>query len=168
MRRRSAVVREIPIKNHIPDADVCYSNNKLSLDCAMQYILVVAANLSNLCLLERIMNAKLRIAAVATALSLTTLAAHAGEPVTSARVSRCATPHYPVSWQDDGIQGRVRVAVLVGADGSVQDAKVVESSGHRALDRASLRAGYHCTFAAPKAGDSAAVWTTVQYKWVMN
>jgi TonB family protein len=50
----------------------------------------------------------------------------------------------------------------------VQDAKVVESSGYRALDRASLRAGYHCTFAAPKAGDSAAVWTTVQYKWVTN
>ena len=134
----------------------------------MQYIEVVAANLSNLCLLERIMNAKLRIAAVATALSLTTLAAHAAEPVTSSRSARCAAPYYPASWQDDGIQGRVRVAVLVGADGSVQDAKVVESSGYRALDRASLRAGFHCTFAAPKAGDSAAVWTTVQYKWVTN
>jgi protein TonB len=114
------------------------------------------------------MIANLRIIAVASALSLTTLVAHAAEPVTSARSARCATPYYPVSWQDDGIQGRVRVAVLVGADGSVQDAKVIESSGYRALDRASLRAGYHCTFAAPKAGDSAAVWTTVQYKWVTN
>jgi protein TonB len=155
------------MKNHILGADVCYSNNKLSFCCAMQYSLFVAAYHVQLAS-EPIMNAKLRIAAVAAALSLTTLAAHAADPVTSPRAARCAAPNYPISWQDDGIEGRVRVAVLVGADGSVQDAKVVESSGYRTLDKASLRAGYHCTFAAPKPGDSAAVWTTVQYKWVMN
>jgi hypothetical protein len=38
MRLRSVVVHASPIKNHIPGADVCYSNNKLSLGCAMQYI----------------------------------------------------------------------------------------------------------------------------------
>ena len=48
-------------------------------------------------------------------------------------------------------------------------AKVVESSGYRALDRASLRAGYSCKFGTgSKKSDSASAWTTVQYKWVVN
>jgi protein TonB len=46
---------------------------------------------------------------------------------------------------------------------------VVESSGYRALDKASLRAGYTCKFgAASKSSDSTSTWTTVQYKWVVN
>jgi protein TonB len=115
------------------------------------------------------MIAHLRTVAVASALLMTTFAAHAGEPPAGLKSASCTVPNYPVSWQDDNLMGNVRLAVLVGADGSVQDAKVVKSSGHRLLDRASLRAGYTCKFgASSKNGDSTSFWTTVQYKWVVN
>jgi protein TonB len=81
----------------------------------------------------------------------------------------CSTPSYRAAWQDDDLQGTVRLAVLVGTDGSVQEAKVVESSGYRALDKASLRAGTTCKFEpASKDSANAAVWAVVQYKWVLN
>jgi TonB family protein len=56
--------------------------------------------------------------------------------------------------------------VLVDADGSVKQAKVVESSGHRALDRASLRASYTCKFGAAGKDNGEPGWSTVQYKWI--
>jgi protein TonB len=118
------------------------------------------------------MIAKPRIVAVASTLLLTVFAANAvnaAESSTRQKSADCAVPHYPLTWQDDGLQGNVRLAVQVGADGSVRDAKVVESSGYRALDKASLRAGYTCKFgAASKSSDSTSTWTTVQYKWVVN
>ena len=115
------------------------------------------------------MIAKLRIVAIASTLLLTAFAASAAEPSARLKSANCNVPYYPRGWQDEGLQGTVRLAVLVGADGSVQDAKVVESSGHRALDKASLRAGSTCKFgAASKDSDGASFWTTVQYKWVMN
>ena len=115
------------------------------------------------------MIAKLRIVAIASTLLLTAFAANAAEPSARLKSANCNVPYYPRGWQDEDLQGTVRLAVLVGADGSVQDAKVVESSGHRALDKASLRAGSTCKFgAASKDSDGASFWTTVQYKWVMN
>ena len=121
------------------------------------------------------MIAKLRIVAVASTLLLTASAANAvnadnsTEPSNHHKLADCVVPHYPATWQEEGVQGNVRLAVRVGADGSVQDAKVVESSGYRALDRASLRAGYSCKFGTgSKNSDSASEWTTVQYKWVVN
>jgi protein TonB len=121
------------------------------------------------------MIAKPRIVAVASILLLTASAANAvntdtaSEPSTHKKLAACEVPYYPTAWQEEGIQGNVRLAVRVGADGEVHEAKVVESSGYRALDRASLRAGYNCKFGtASKDSDSASEWTTVQYKWVVN
>lgn len=115
---------------------------------------------------------KVHIAIVASILSLTALAAltaNAAEPSSNLKSLKCSIPDYPSAWYGEDLQGTVRLAVLVGADGSVKDAKVVESSGHRALDKASLRAGATCKAeAALKDGDGVSGWTTVQYKWVMD
>ena len=115
------------------------------------------------------MFAKIRTAAVASTLLLSALAANAAESTARLESADCSTPSYRAAWQDDDLQGVVRLAVLVGADGSVQEAKVVESSGYRALDKASLRAGTTCKFEpASKDSANAAVWAVVQYKWVLN
>lgn len=81
----------------------------------------------------------------------------------------CNVPNYRNSWQDDEIQGAVKLAVLVDADGNVQETKVISSSGHLALDKASQRAGATCKFrpVAKESGNSP-VWAQVQYKWVLN
>lgn len=81
----------------------------------------------------------------------------------------CSLPSYRNSWQDDEVQGAVKLAVLVDADGNVQQTKVISSSGHVALDKASLRSGATCKF-KPAAKDSGAapVWAQVQYNWVLN
>jgi TonB family protein len=76
-------------------------------------------------------------------------------------------PNYRNSWQDDELQGNVKLAVLVDANGNVQDTKVISSSGHVALDKASLRASASCKF-KPASNGSEPVWAQVQYNWVLN
>lgn len=106
---------------------------------------------------------KRHVVAIASMLSL---AAHA-EPAARLKPATCGVPAYTADLKDDYLQGTVRLAVLVGADGSVKQSKVVESSGHRALDRASLRASYTCKFGvAAKNGVGEPGWSTVQYKWI--
>jgi TonB family protein len=110
---------------------------------------------------------KLLAFAIASTLSLTASAANAPEPASRAKLVNCGVPDYPKSWVDQDLQGKVRLAVLVGADGSVKDAKVVESSGRRAMDQASLRASATCkVVASSNAGERASGWTALQYKWV--
>ena len=45
----------------------------------------------------------------------------------------CDVPNYRNSWQDDEVQGAVKLAVLVDADGNVQETKVISSSGFASL-----------------------------------
>jgi TonB family protein len=107
---------------------------------------------------------KRHVIAIASFVALT---AHAAEPAARLKSATCSTPAYTADLKDEYLQGTVRLAVLVDADGSVKQAKVVESSGHRALDRASLRASYSCKFgAAGKDGGGEPGWSTVQYKWI--
>ncbi|MFL6635302.1 MAG: energy transducer TonB [Massilia sp.] len=108
---------------------------------------------------------KCHVIAVASLLSLTAFGAHAAEPAARLKPATCSVPAYTADLKDEYLQGTVRLAVLVDADGSVKKARVVESSGHRALDRASLRASYTCKFGAG-AKDEAPGWSTVQYKWI--
>ena len=103
---------------------------------------------------------KRHVVAIASVLSF---AAHAAEPIARLKPASCGTPVYTTEWKNDELQGTVRLAVLVDADGSVKQAKVVESSGHRALDNASLSASYTCKFGTAVAG-----WSTVQYKWITD
>lgn len=49
-------------------------------------------------------------------------------------------PPYPLVARRRGLQGTVRLEVLVGRDGRVRDLKLAESSGHADLDDAALRA----------------------------
>jgi periplasmic protein TonB len=111
---------------------------------------------------------KLHAVAIALALSMTGLAANAAEPTSAPTSANCSVPDYPATWIDDGLEGTVRLALLVGADGSVKDTKVVRSSGYRELDKASARAGANCKFEAKAKGSNAPGWTTVQYLWVVN
>jgi TonB family protein len=119
--------------------------------------------------MELIMIGKRHVVAIASVLSFTAFAAHAAEPAARLKPASCSVPAYTAAWKDEELQGTVRLAVLVDADGSVKQAKVVESSGHRALDKASLRASYSCKFgSAAKEGDGAPGWSTVQYKWITD
>lgn len=49
-------------------------------------------------------------------------------------------PEYPDALRNHGIQGRVRVQMVVGKDGSVESAAVVVSSGYGAMDTAAVEA----------------------------
>lgn len=113
--------------------------------------------------LEQIMIGKRHVVAIASVLSLT---AHAAEPAARLKHATCSTPAYTSDLKDEYLEGTVRLAVLVDADGSVKQARVVESSGHRALDRASLRASYSCKFGTAGKDSSEPGWSTVQYKWI--
>lgn len=81
----------------------------------------------------------------------------------------CAAPEYAAAWRNEEQEGDVSVKLLVGADGGVKDAKLVESSGYATLDKASLRAGAKCKF-KPEVKDGQAVqgWIKVRYTWVIN
>ena len=109
---------------------------------------------------------KLPVVAIASILSL---AANASESAARPHPVSCSGPDYPKAWVGEDLQGTVRLSVLVAADGSVKEAKLVESSGYRALDKASLRASATCKFGAPSSyGDSASGWTSLQFKWVTD
>jgi protein TonB len=89
------------------------------------------------------------------------------EPRTDATV--CAAPEYSLESLREEQQGDVGVKLLVGADGSVLDAKVVESSGYSTLDKASLRAGAKCKFKPiSKGAEHPSGWVTMRYSWVIN
>ncbi len=47
-------------------------------------------------------------------------------------------PEYPADALDDGAEGRVRLRVRIGADGSVESVRIEESSGTASLDRSAL------------------------------
>ena len=114
------------------------------------------------------MTAKLHLVAIASTLLLSAFSAHAAERTAErAKSVSCITPNYPSAWVEDEVQGTVRLSVLVAPDGSVKDAKVVESSGRRVLDRASLHASSNCKFETLSNGsDSATGGTSLEFKWV--
>jgi len=49
-------------------------------------------------------------------------------------------PVYPKDALDQGLEGRVTLSALIGADGAVSSVTVAKSSGHPILDRAAVRA----------------------------
>lgn len=67
---------------------------------------------------------------------------------------------YPEAAKADGVEGRAVLKILIDADGSVQDAEVVQSAGHAALDAAALAAAPTFRFTAGTV-DGKAVKTTV-------
>ncbi|AHF04446.1 energry transducer TonB [Marichromatium purpuratum 984] len=71
-------------------------------------------------------------------------------------------PRYPRRARRQGVEGRVLIRVVVGADGRVGATTLIESSGHRLLDDAALRAVARWRFApAWQAGRAVAAQLTV-------
>jgi protein TonB len=86
-----------------------------------------------------------------------------------ANADGCAKPDYPVNAARNGDTGTVTLALLVGADGRVQNAKVQKSSGHRELDRAALNALSLCQFKpAMNNGVAEAGWGQIAYVWTLE
>lgn len=85
-----------------------------------------------------------------------------GVPVTPPRLASSIQPRYPSSARNSGIEGVVGVKMLVGADGRVQEAFVVRSSGNTDLDQAAVDAVYKWRFspAKDKFGQKAACYVT--------
>lgn len=61
-----------------------------------------------------------------------------------------ASPKYPKDLRQQGVEGSVKVKILVGANGRPEGAEVVESSGRSGFDSAALEAAYRCVFAPAK------------------
>lgn len=71
-------------------------------------------------------------------------------PVSTERVAaRCIyrpAPAYPESLRQQGIEGSVRVLILVSTDDSIESVEVVKSSGYPEMDAAAVNAAYGCRF----------------------
>jgi len=81
----------------------------------------------------------------------------------------CAKPAYPVRAARNGDTGTVTLALLVGTDGRVQDARIQSSSGSRDLDRAAINALSTCTFQpAMHGGVAEAGWARLAYVWTLE
>lgn len=85
-----------------------------------------------------------------------------GVPVTPPRILREVEPRYPASARNSGATGAVRVRILVGADGSVEGASVVGSSGNSEMDANAVEAVYKWRFspAKDKYGQNARCYVT--------
>jgi protein TonB len=86
-----------------------------------------------------------------------------------AEASGCATPEYPARAARNGDSGTVVLALLIGTDGRVANARVQKSSGSRDLDKAALNALSMCQFkpgmnnGVPEAG-----WGQVAFVWTLQ
>lgn len=79
-----------------------------------------------------------------------------------------AAPAYPEGLRQQGIEGAVRVRVVVDQDGNVENATVAASSGYEEMDAAAVAAAYRYRFTAARNryGDPVrcAVGQTVQFR----
>lgn len=81
----------------------------------------------------------------------------------------CAKPEYPLSSLRNQEEGTVNLAMLIGVDGKVLEAKVEKSSGSRALDRAAIAGLSLCKFSAGSIdGVPGKSWAKLQYVWTIN
>lgn len=89
---------------------------------------------------------------------------------TAVMADGCATPEYPAKAARMGESGTTTLALLVGADGHVESAKVQSSSGSRELDRAAVSALSMCKFKPGIAsnGQPQAGWARLDYVWKLD
>lgn len=79
------------------------------------------------------------------------------------------SPRYPVESRRLREQGTVTIKVLVSPEGTVQDLKMAESSGHSRLDKAALAAVRGWRFApARQMGKAVAAWVIVPIPFVLK
>ena len=76
---------------------------------------------------------------------------------------------YPEQLRSYGIQGSVRVQLVVGKDGSVETASVIASSGYGLMDQAALDAAYGYTFSpAYKEGIPVRCYATRTFRFYLH
>ncbi len=86
-----------------------------------------------------------------------------------ADASGCGKPDYPARAARNGETGTVALALLVGADGRVADARIQSSSGSRELDRAAIAALSSCQFKpATQGGVPEQGWARIAYVWTLE
>ncbi|MCS0584074.1 energy transducer TonB [Massilia pinisoli] len=83
--------------------------------------------------------------------------------------SVCVKPAYPIDALRAEAAGVVTMRFLIGADGAVQETRLVKSSGHASLDHAAIDALSKCRF-KPAAVDGKLVehWQEVKYTWSLD
>lgn len=75
--------------------------------------------------------------------------AAAGQAQTERVAAHCTyrpAPLYPESLRQQGVEGSVRVLILVGEDDTIESVTVVNSSGYPAMDAAAVQAAGGCRF----------------------
>ncbi len=86
-----------------------------------------------------------------------------------ADASGCATPAYPARAARNNESGTVVLALLIGTDGRVANARVQKSSGSRDLDKAALNALSMCQFKpGMNSGVPEAGWGQIAYVWKLE
>lgn len=86
-----------------------------------------------------------------------------------ANASDCVRPDYPARAAREGLTGTVTLALLVGIDGKVADARIDNTSGSKELDNAAVAALKMCKFKAARAnGVPEAAWTRMAYVWSLD
>ena len=86
-----------------------------------------------------------------------------------AEASGCATPEYPARAVRNGDSGTVVLALLIGTDGRVTNARVQKTSGSRDLDKAALNALSLCQFKpAMNNGVPEAGWGQLAFVWSLE
>jgi len=81
-------------------------------------------------------------------------------------VQGCAPLAYPAESLSLHEDGKVSMALLIGAHGEVMDRKLTRSSGHRRLDKAALAGMAQCHFEPAKAdGVAQESWLMLDYVW---
>lgn len=78
----------------------------------------------------------------------------------------CPTPEYPARARRQGWQGTVDVALAIGGDGAVVDARVRRSSGYPPLDEVALDVARRSRFTVPAAGGS--LRGELRYRFVLD
>lgn len=86
--------------------------------------------------------------------------------VPRARADTCPQPDYPAESEAAGESGTVMLALRIGADGRVGEARVEESSGFARLDEAALAALRQCRFEPARAnGKPVEAWSRLKYTY---
>jgi TonB family protein len=108
-------------------------------------------------------------ASVLDASAQTSAATPDGTSQTPPPQKTCVRPRYPAEALRNEWTGESTIAFLIGADGTVKEAKILKSSGHDILDEAAKDALSQCRFKpARKDGQPVASWQPVQYVWAIQ
>ena len=78
------------------------------------------------------------------------------------KVERIGNLNYPEEARRQGIYGSLRVSVLINKDGSLQQMRVLQSSGHKVLDQAALNIVRLSAPFTPFSGDLAAKYDQLE------